>query len=336
MKIYKFFLFSFILFAITPSLALASWWNPLSWNWPALFNDSQQTKAQIEQISNNNSTTTISITSPTSVTTSTPAAVSVIPKKNINKVSTSTQKPNILPTTTTSITSIQIMATTTSIAASTGTTTQTSPFVITFPVTYAANSVWKEGVDRTIRWTPYIDPGYLDYYQIVMSNTVADLSRQVYGAVIYVPSPSQTWMTFTVPRLLEEFSAKSGIPENVLNDNFYIKVNATRGYGKDATVVASTPILPFTIATIVNINANPVTVPYTGATPVSSVSYGKSATINWTSPNATACSISPGNWTGTISGSMSTGRLTKATTYIITCTGTGGVTSSSYTVGIAP
>lgn len=61
-----------------------------------------------------------------------------------------------------------------------------------------------------------------------------------------------------------------------------------------------------------------------------SVPYNTSATLSWTSTNATSCSAS-GNWSGSkaISGSESTGNLTSSKTYNITCTGSGGTVTDS-------
>ena len=53
------------------------------------------------------------------------------------------------------------------------------------------------------------------------------------------------------------------------------------------------------------------------------ISYNASATLTWSSGNASSCSISPSGLTGT-SGSQSTGNLTTGTTYTLNCTGAGG------------
>ena len=68
------------------------------------------------------------------------------------------------------------------------------------------------------------------------------------------------------------------------------------------------------------------------ANPTTVVSGGGS-TLTWSSANATSCSAS-GAWSGAkaTSGSQSTGALTSARTYSLSCTGPGGTTSRSVTV----
>lgn len=251
------------------------------------------------------------------------------------------------------IQSIQVVApvqspvsATTSNVPSTSTIAQSVPFVITSPVAYAANSIWKENTKQTISWTPYAAHSvvdYIDYYQIVMGNTIADVSQQVPDSIIVLPaSYNQTSITFTIPKLLEEFNSKSGILPSEINNSFYVKVNAIRGYGGKATVVVSTPNFPFTIATIVNMTSDVTPSPNTMTT----IPYNGSITINWTSPNATSCNtplsvssangIFPVNIAGNIptSGLTSAVNLTQNTTFSITCTGPGGETSASYTVNV--
>lgn len=74
----------------------------------------------------------------------------------------------------------------------------------------------------------------------------------------------------------------------------------------------------------VSMSANPTT-----------VAYGGSATISWSSTNAASCTpVSPTGWTGT-SGSQSTGALTSSQTYSITCTDVAARTASaSVTVNV--
>ncbi len=67
-----------------------------------------------------------------------------------------------------------------------------------------------------------------------------------------------------------------------------------------------------------------------------SVNYASAATISWSSTNATSCTISSPNWTGT-SGSHSTGALTATKTYTCNCSGAGGnSTPVSTTVTVRP
>ena len=63
------------------------------------------------------------------------------------------------------------------------------------------------------------------------------------------------------------------------------------------------------------------------------IGYNSAATISWGSTNASSCSVNPGGWTGT-SGSKSTGRLTSARTYTVSCSGSGGAASKAVIVRV--
>jgi hypothetical protein len=67
-----------------------------------------------------------------------------------------------------------------------------------------------------------------------------------------------------------------------------------------------------------------------------SVSRGTSATLSWSSSNATSCTAS-GGWSGSeaTSGSASTGALSATTTYTLSCSGSGGSASQSVTVNVS-
>ena len=72
------------------------------------------------------------------------------------------------------------------------------------------------------------------------------------------------------------------------------------------------------------------------ATP-SSVTSGSSATLSWSSTNATSCTAS-GAWSGgrpTSSNGQTVGPLLATGTYTLTCSGAGGVASQSVTVAVA-
>lgn len=63
------------------------------------------------------------------------------------------------------------------------------------------------------------------------------------------------------------------------------------------------------------------------------ISFGGSATISWSSTNTTSCTVTPTGWTGT-SGFQSTGSLTGSQTYSLSCTGPGGSASDSVVVNV--
>jgi hypothetical protein len=70
------------------------------------------------------------------------------------------------------------------------------------------------------------------------------------------------------------------------------------------------------------------------ATPANVLS-GKSATLSWSSTNATGCTAS-GGWSGSksTSGSFTTAALTSTGVFVLSCTGLGGSTSTSVSVGV--
>ena len=67
----------------------------------------------------------------------------------------------------------------------------------------------------------------------------------------------------------------------------------------------------------------------------SSVASGKSATLTWSSTDATSCTAS-GGWNGTLatSGSQSTGALTESSSFTLTCTGGGGTGTATVQVAV--
>ena len=88
--------------------------------------------------------------------------------------------------------------------------------------------------------------------------------------------------------------------------------------GGDSSAPAAAPT--------VTLNASPV-----------SVATASSATLTWTSANATSCTAS-GSWSGPLatSGSQSTGVLSTSANYVVTCTGPGGASApASATVNVA-
>ena len=84
--------------------------------------------------------------------------------------------------------------------------------------------------------------------------------------------------------------------------------------------------------TTVTIGATAPVVTLTAAP--SSIAYGATSSITWTSTDSTSCTSSGGGGTG-ITGSFTTPALTTTTTYTVSCTGTGGTASQSKTVSVA-
>ena len=100
------------------------------------------------------------------------------------------------------------------------------------------------------------------------------------------------------------------------------------GAGGSAADTVTVNVNQPTPAPTVDIKAN-------GSDWPSPISYNTSATLSWTSSNATACNAS-GDWFGSkaTSGSESTGNLTSTKTYTISCTGPGGSANDSVTVNV--
>ena len=95
-KINKILIFSFALFVITPSLALASWWNPFSWNiFSFIFQNNSQT--QITSTTTVSSQTPINNFASTTATTSSATPSNKFVKNTVQKVSSSatTQSPKV-------------------------------------------------------------------------------------------------------------------------------------------------------------------------------------------------------------------------------------------------
>ena len=105
----------------------------------------------------------------------------------------------------------------------------------------------------------------------------------------------------------------------------YVERDAANPATDTATITVSSSIEPPTVDIKANGSDGPITIPY-----------NSSATLSWTSTNATSCQAS-GAWSGTkpLSGSESTGNLTTGTyTYTLTCQGAGGTASDSVTVNV--
>ncbi len=102
---------------------------------------------------------------------------------------------------------------------------------------------------------------------------------------------------------------------------YYYVVTEVNAYGEsiESSQVTATPqALP-----VVTLTASP-----------SSIVYGATSILNWSSTNTTSCASSGGGGTGA-SGTFTTPSLTATTIYTVTCTGPGGAASQSATVTVA-
>src|SRR6185295_11348884 len=66
------------------------------------------------------------------------------------------------------------------------------------------------------------------------------------------------------------------------------------------------------------------------------IAYNATASLSWTSTNATSCTVTPGSYTGTSNTGVTTAPLTASTTFTINCTGAGGTATDGVTVDVTP
>jgi hypothetical protein len=127
-----------------------------------------------------------------------------------------------------------------------------------------------------------------------------------------------------------------------------LTVTDNMGASDTADVTITSTFAQSSVPTITPVNAcpTPITVAQVGpptetlsASPTS-ITAGQSATLTWSSTDATDCTASgPGSWTGSkaTSGSQSTGALTMTSTFTLVCSGLGGSSApSSVTVTVTP
>jgi hypothetical protein len=108
-----------------------------------------------------------------------------------------------------------------------------------------------------------------------------------------------------------------------LNANASYTLSCT---GAGGTASASTAVaITGSTAPVVTLSAAPTT-----------VASGASSTLTWSSTNATSCTAS-GGWSGSkaVSGSASTGALSAAASFTLSCTGAGGTAQASTSVSIS-
>jgi hypothetical protein len=97
--------------------------------------------------------------------------------------------------------------------------------------------------------------------------------------------------------------------------------NSTGGIGSGSVTVSTAQAIP---SPIVDLNASPA-----------SVDLGNPVTLDWTTTSAASCTAS-GGWSGAkaISGSQNIGSVNQATSFVLTCQGTGGMGTDAVTVNI--
>lgn len=127
--------------------------------------------------------------------------------------------------------------------------------------------------------------------------------------------------------------AKSSTPGTTYTETTAALSAGTYTYNLVCSGGANSTTSTKTVTLTVTANAPTASITANGTSGSITIAYNDSATIAWTSANATSCTVTPPNWTGT-SGSQSTGVLTTTTTYTETCTGPGGTASSSVIVNV--
>lgn len=128
---------------------------------------------------------------------------------------------------------------------------------------------------------------------------------------------------------------KKACPIKVINTNgisnarpFKLVMDAPAEPPPEPSPVPTPPPPPPPPLPTVDIKANGSDGPVT-------IEYGTSATINWSSTDASSCSVAPNNWTETSNTGITTGNLTSSETYILTCTGSEGSATDSVIVNIS-
>ncbi len=106
--------------------------------------------------------------------------------------------------------------------------------------------------------------------------------------------------------------------------DYYINIIAQPG-GTDNAGTYSISVGPTPPAPVVTLQSS-----------ATSVASGATVTLTWTSQNATSCTSTGGNFTGSqsLNNSFTTAAITSTTTYALTCVGAGGSTTKSVTVSI--
>lgn len=157
--------------------------------------------------------------------------------------------------------------------------------------------------------------------QVPWNNTVWTLGRPVIGNLVVMGSNCQTGtiraITATTP-----------------TSQLVVTCNARSG--ESATACSARGETNEPLSTYLGAVTPPPTVSLS-ATP-SSIAYNGSATLSWSSTNASTCTSS-GAWSGArpVSGSLVVQNLTANATYSLSCSGTGGASPlSTVTVTVAP
>lgn len=155
------------------------------------------------------------------------------------------------------------------------------------------------------------------------------------GTVIQFVLPAEIPCPMSTSEENKKPNPKKACPIKVINTNgisnakpFKLIMDAPAEPPPEPTPTPTPPPPPPPPLPTANIKVNGSDGPIT-------IEYGTAATINWSSTDASSCSVAPTSWTGTSNVGMTTGNLTVSETYILTCTGPGGSATDSVIVNIA-
>jgi hypothetical protein len=142
--------------------------------------------------------------------------------------------------------------------------------------------------------------------------------------VAYGGTSTLTWSSTNATACAASGGWSSALPTSGSQSTGTLTANtsyslACTGPGGTSAAAAATVSVTAPAAPTATLTANPTT-----------VAYGGTSTLTWSSTNATACAAS-GGWSGALltSGSRSTGALTTNTSYSLTCTGPGGTSPAA-------
>ncbi len=145
------------------------------------------------------------------------------------------------------------------------------------------------------------------------------------GATITWTSTNATGCT-TSPSIGSGTSNTTGVSTGNLTSSQRYNITCTGPRGTATSYVDVNPNPPPSTA---DIKANSSDSP-------TAIAYNSSATLSWTSTNATGCTTSPNVGSGVSNSGVSTGNLTTTTTYTLSCTGSGGNSTDTVRVTVLP
>ena len=164
---------------------------------------------------------------------------------------------------------------------------------------------------------------------------VSGLSSDDAGTIIQFVLPAEIPCPVWSSDENKKPAPKKACPIKVINSNgisnakpFKLIMDAPAEPPPEPTPTPTPPPPPPPPLPTVDIKANGSDGPIT-------IEYGTAATINWSSTDASSCSVSPNSWSGISNIGMTTGNLTSSETYILSCSGPGGSATDSVIVNIS-